>query len=137
MKVKLFPGAKAPVQSTIQSAGYDLFVHTKVPIVIEPRVITKIPTGVCMEIPMGWTGLLMPRSSATLKNLRICNVIDADYRGEVSILVANMGYDRPKVANGDRIAQIVIVPCHNGVVEVVDELTPTRRGGSGFGSTGQ
>lgn len=136
LKAKLDDRALPPVQSTPGSAGYDLFTSNREQIHLPPRQTYAVPTGVSVEIPVGMCGLLLPRSSATLHNLRICNVIDADYRGEISVLVANVGFDIVHIRPGDRIAQLVVVSCLHGPVEIVGELGLTQRGKSGFGSTG-
>jgi dUTP pyrophosphatase len=118
-------------RATSTSGGYDLYAHS-----IEDNS-TVIGTGIYAEIPPGWVGMIVPRSSLGAKGFRLKNtvgVIDSDYRGE--ILLAFEGYT-PQA--GDRVAQLVIVPCWQGGAEQmtsINDLTSTARGAGGFGSTG-
>lgn len=134
MKFKLLtPTAKVPTKGTAGSAGYDLYVDD-----VQPNTHSDmVKYGVSVEIPEGHVGLIVERSSLHHKGIQILNtigVIDSDYRGELMTPV--MIPDYAKVVNGDRITQLVVVPCVTTPVEIVDELTDTIRGDSGFGSTG-
>ena len=99
-----------------------------------------VPTGVAMEIPEGFVGLVFARSSlATKKGLAPANkvgVIDSDYRGEIMVALHNHSGESAQVRPGERIAQIVIVPHLTAQFEIADELSSTERGAGGFGSTG-
>ena len=98
----------------------------------------KIPLGVAVEIPKGHMGLLVPRSSMSKTPLRCANsIIDADYRGELSIAYENISCSDYMIFRGDRIAQLIIVPVAMVDVVEVDELSETERGAGGYGSTGK
>ena len=118
-------------RSTSTSGGYDLYSYS-----MENRAI--IGTGIFCEIPPGWVGMVVPRSSLGAKGFKLCNtvgVIDSDYRGE--ILLKFTGFV-PEL--GERVAQLVIVPCWQGAAEQmvsINDLSSTARGTGGFGSTGK
>lgn len=136
---RLYSNAMQPSQGSQWAAGYDLYSANSG--IIEPHTTLKIGTGIAMEIPEGYFGAIFARSGlATKSGLRPANcvgVVDADYRGEIIVALHNDS-DHPQVVNeGERIAQIVIVP-HLSVkfTEVDGELSETVRGTGGFGSTG-
>jgi dUTP pyrophosphatase len=135
MRVKLLEGASAPRRATDGSAGYDFFAYESA--TIYPNESAAIRTGVCVEIPKGWVGLMLPRSSHSLHSRLTCNVIDSDYRGEVRVIICNGGDGKVNIIKGDRIAQLVIVQHLAEPIEVVAGLTETVRGSHGFGSTGR
>ena len=155
MKVKLLcPNARIPTKGTEDSAGYDLYAALNESIIIHEGETKLIPTGIAIEIPKGYFGAIFPRSGlAAKRGLRLANcvaVIDSDYRGMVqvplhkdttkeSIMTANifmsMG-NSDTIQNGDRIAQLVILPYYSPELEIVEELSETERGNGGFGSTG-
>ena len=119
-------------------AGLDLYCpfHIKVPADSQK----KIPLGVAVEIPKGHMGLLVPRSSMSKTPLRCANsvgIIDADYRGELSIAYENVSCSDYMIFRGDRIAQLIIVPVAMVDVLEVDDLSRTERGAGGYGSTGK
>ncbi len=109
--------------------------------IIEPGARVLVPTGLSMEIPMGYEVQVRPRSGLSLKtSLLVVNApgtIDSDYRGEVKIILGNFGNERFVVAHGERIAQLVVAPVTQGAfIATDDELSSTQRGAGGFGSTG-
>lgn len=139
MKVKLVSEyAQLPTRGSEDAAGLDLYCpfHIKVPADSQK----KIPLGVAVEIPKGHMGLLVPRSSMSKTPLRCANsvgIIDADYRGELSIAYENVSCSDYMIFRGDRIAQLIIVPIKLVDVVEVDELSETERGAGGYGSTGK
>lgn len=133
--------AIVPTRGTDKAAGYDLYAcGLNEPAVIHPSGTAKIGTGWAMEIPDGYCGLLCARSGlATEHGLRPANcvgIIDSDYRGEIAVVVHNDSNFVRTIENGERIAQIVIVPCLDADYVVTDDLSDTARGEGGFGSTG-
>ena len=138
---KLDENAKIPTYGTDFSAGADLYALADAPITIESGETVLVHTGVAMEIPAGYVGLVFARSGlATKKNLAPANkvgVIDADYRGEIMVALHNHGAVPQTVEGGERIAQIAIVPFLKAEFSVCDELSDTVRGAGGFGSTGK
>ena len=122
------------------AAGMDLCAANVEPIVLEPGQIRLVPTGLYVAIPRGYEGQVRPRSGLALKHgLTLVNApgtIDADYRGEVGIIVGNIGSQAYTIERGTRIAQLVIAPVVQAEIEIVDELDATDRGHGGFGHTG-
>ncbi len=143
MKIKLLtPTAKVPVRATNGSAGYDLFFDGIVPNTDAYMThIVTISTGIAVEIPQGYVGLLFPRSSIYKTNLRLANsvgVIDSDYRGDVRVIFdVRMFPGMSGYHVGDRVAQLVLTPVYNPELIVTEELDPTQRWLGGFGSTGK
>lgn len=139
---KLRENAVVPTCGSRYSAGYDLYASMDVEsVVIPPHGTVKIGTGLAIAVPEGYFGAIFARSGlATKQGLRPANcvgVADSDYRGEYIVALHN-DTDQPKaVANGDRIAQLVVLPCMALDFEVVNELSDTDRGAGGFGSTGK
>lgn len=135
---KLVPEAVVPVQAHPGDAGFDLVSSEALSIPQGGRAL--VHTGLAIEIPVGFEGQVRPRSGLALKRgvtvLNAPGTIDAGYRGEVGVILANFGPDPFDVNPGDRIAQLVIAPVASVRVEVVPELTETERGKGGFGSTG-
>ena len=130
--------AQLPTRGSKDAAGLDLYCpfHIKVPADSQK----KIPLGIAVEIPKGRMGLLVPRSSMSKTPLRCANsvgVIDADYRGELSIAYENVSCSDYTIFRGDRIAQLIIVPVAMVDVEEVNGLSETERGTGGYGSTGK
>lgn len=130
-----------PAYATVNSAGMDVTSSSKNDIIIEPMTTSAIPTNLIIEIPVGYEAQIRPRSGLALKyNIGIINspgTIDADYRGEVKILLTNFGKESFTVKFGERIAQMVINKVEQVTVEVVEELSDTERGSGGFGHTGK
>ncbi len=132
-----------PSYETKWSAGADLRAcfEDKEPFHIAPGARVLIPTGLAFEIKPGYEVQVRPRSGLSLKtDLMVVNspgTIDADYRGEVKIIMGNMGQAPITINHGDRVAQMVLAPITQAVFEIVDELSDTDRGEGGFGSTGK
>ena len=138
---KLRPNATLPTYGTAWAAGADLYACLEEAVTIEPGMTKLIPTGLAMEIPVGFAGLIYARSGLSVKSgLAPANkvgVIDADYRGEFMVALHNHGKETRTVAHGERIAQLVIAPVFTPGFMEVEELTDTSRGTGGFGSTGK
>ena len=131
---------KIPSYATEHSAGMDLSSCSKEDIVIKPMEIMLVPTGIAIEIPSGFEAQVRPRSGLALKyGISIPNApgtIDADYRGEIKIMLINLGKNDFTVTYGMRIAQMIIAKYEKVSWKVVEELSDTVRGTAGFGSTG-
>jgi dUTP pyrophosphatase len=140
MVKRLREDAKIPQYATDGSAGMDLAMCGK-PVTIEPGERALLPTGIAVAIPVGYEAQIRPRSGLALKHGIILpnspGTIDSDYRGEIMIIVANIGAQPVTLNPGDRIAQMIISPVEK--VEPVwnDDLTETDRNSGGFGSTGK
>ena len=138
---KLRPDAVVPRYQTAHAAGLDLCAAIDAPITIAPHARAVIATGLVMAIPPGFEGQVRPRSGlAKNQGVTLTNspgTIDADYRGEIGILVINHGSEPFTIENGHRIAQLVIAPVVQAELDEVDELDTTERGSGGFGSTGR
>lgn len=138
---KLSEDAVIPTYGTEFSAGADLYACLENPITIQPGETVLIKTGLAMEIPVGYAGLVYARSGlATKKGLAPANkvgVIDSDYRGEVMVGLHNHSLAPADIEPGERIAQLVITPYISAAFEEVSELNETVRGEGGFGSTGK
>lgn len=139
MKVKrVSEYAQLPTRGSKDAAGLDLYCPFNVKVPADSQ--KKIPLGIAVEIPKGHMGLLVPRSSMSKTPLRCANsvgIIDADYRGELSIVYENVSCKDYEIARGDRIAQLIIVPIAIVDVEEVNSLSETERGIGGYGSTGR
>ena len=133
--------AKIPTRGSKFSAGYDLYAATDKDIQIPPHATVKIGTGLAMELPVGWFGAIFARSGiATKRGLRPANAVgicDADYRNEYIVALHNDTTETKTIQAGERIAQLVILPCQDIDFKEVDELHDTDRGMGGFGSTGE
>ena len=138
---KLRPDAVVPAYQSEHAAGLDLCAAIDKPIEIEPRARVAISTGLAIEIPPGFEGQVRPRSGlARDHGITLTNspgTVDADYRGPVTILLINHGHETVVIENGQRIAQLVIAPVVRAELAVVDELSDSKRGAGGFGSTGR
>ena len=138
---RLLPEAKVPTYGSAEAAGADLYALTEGDTVIEKGETKLIHTGIAMEIPKGYVGLIYARSGlATKKGLAPANkvgVIDADYRGEIMVTLHNHSERSQIVYPGERIAQLAIVPFLKAEFEEADDLSDTVRGAGGFGSTGK
>ncbi len=130
-----------PRYMTAGAAGMDLYACPDAPLVLAPGERALVPTGLAMEIPDGYEGQVRPRSGLALRlGLGMVNApgtIDADYRGEVGVLLINLGRETVTIHPGERIAQLVIAPVVRARLLEVDELVPTERGAGGFGHTGR
>lgn len=133
-------GIDLPQFETAQAAGADLRAAVEVPVTLAPGARKLIPTGFCMALPAGYEAQVRPRSGLALKHgitvLNSPGTIDADYRGEVGVLIINHGDQDFTVSRGDRFAQMVIAPVTQGAFNVVSSLSDTARGSGGYGSTG-
>ena len=129
-----------PQYMTDGASGMDLFASLAQEVTLVPGERRLIPAGISVAIPEGFEGQIRPRSGLAIqKGIGIVNgpgTIDADYRGEVGVVLINFGQDPFTVRNGDRIAQMVISPVYRVTLEEVDDLPPTPRQGGGFGHTG-
>ena len=138
---KLRPDAHMPELGTPGAAGADLYACMDTDCAaITPGSILKIGTGLAVEIPPGYFGAIFARSGlSTKKGLRPGNcvgVIDSDYRGEIIVALRNDSRFDQLITNGERIAQLVIIPCVSPIFVEEEELSDTERGDGGFGSTG-
>jgi dUTP pyrophosphatase len=133
--------AVLPTYGSAEAAGADLYACLEADVIIAPGKTAFIPTGLAMELPKGCAGLIYARSGLACKRgLAPANkvgVIDSDYRGEFIVALHNHGQEPQTVANGERIAQLIITPVHTPAYEETDQLTDTSRGVGGFGSTGK
>ena len=138
---KLNANAILPTYGSAGAAGADLYACLDAPVTIAPGQTAWIPTGLALEVPEGYAGLVYARSSLGVKRgLAPANkvgVIDSDYRGEVRVVLLNHGQETQIIAHGERVAQFLITPVLTPVYEEVEELTDTNRGAGGFGSTGK
>jgi len=129
-----------PEYMTEGSSGMDLFASLAQEVTLVPGERKLIPAGISVAIPEGYEGQIRPRSGLAIqRGIGIVNgpgTVDADYRGEVGVLLINFGKEPFTIRNGDRIAQMVISPVYRVTLEEVDDLPPTRRQGGGFGHTG-
>ncbi|MBO7612258.1 MAG: dUTP diphosphatase [Treponema sp.] len=133
-------GAVLPVYKTSGAAGADVCAFLKEDIVIHHGEYTLVPTGLYFEIPHGYEIQVRPRSGLAFKNgvtvLNTPGTIDSDYRGELKVLLVNLGKEDFTVKNGDRIAQIILAPVTQADFVQAEFLSQTERGEGGFGSTG-
>ncbi len=138
---KLHPNAVIPSYGTEFAAGADLYACIDNPISIQPQETVLIPTGIALEIPAGYVGLIYARSGLAVKRgLAPANqvgVIDSDYRGELLVPLFNHSSDLQEVAPQERIAQIIFTPYLKGFFTETDTLNDTKRQDGGFGSTGK
>jgi dUTP pyrophosphatase len=132
--------AQLPAYMTSGAAGADLHAALIAPLRLAPGARALVPTGVAIEVPPGFEGQVRPRSGRAVKDgvtvLNAPGTIDSDYRGEVSVLLINLGQEPVTIASGDRIAQLVIAPVAQARLGWVSALSDTARGGGGFGHTG-
>lgn len=142
MKIKIINKSahKLPHYETNASAGMDLRANLSEAITLAPLERAIIKTGLFMELPLGYEAQVRPRSGlAAKKGITVLNApgtIDADYRGEVGVILVNLSNEVFVIENGERIAQMVIAKHERAAWEVVEELSDTARGEGGFGSTG-
>ena len=138
---KLRPGATLPAYGSLGAAGADLTACLEESVTIGPGQTAFIPTGIALEVPENYAGLVYARSGMACKQgLAPANkvgVIDSDYRGEIGVGLVNLGSEPYTVQPGDRIAQLMVVPVVQPTVTVAEDLDETDRGAGGFGSTGR
>ena len=129
-----------PAYETAQSAGMDLAAAIDAPVTLAPGGRATVPTGLAIALPAGYEAQVRPRSGLAAKNgvtvLNTPGTVDADYRGEVKVILINLGDDAFEIERGMRIAQMVIAPVTQASFTEVDTLPETARGTGGFGSTG-
>jgi dUTP pyrophosphatase len=134
------PDLPLPAYETEQSAGMDLAAAIDAPTILAPGARDMIPTGLAIALPPGYEAQIRPRSGLAAKNgvtvLNTPGTVDADYRGEVKVILINLGNEDFVIERGMRIAQMVIAPVTQGLFTEVDVLSDTARGAGGFGSTG-
>ncbi len=143
VRVKRLPhgeGIELPSYATEHSAGLDLRSANEEPVVLKPMERALIPTGFIFEIPEGYEGQVRPRSGLAIrKGITVLNspgTIDSDYRGEVKVILINLGQEEVVIERGERIAQLIIAPVSRVELIEVEEVSATARGDGGFGSTG-
>ncbi|MDO4732018.1 MAG: dUTP diphosphatase [Bacillota bacterium] len=133
-------GLPLPAYQSEWAAGLDLAAAVEEPVLLQPGCRALIPTGLVMELPQGFEGQVRPRSGLAMKQgitvLNAPGTIDADYRGEVKVLLINLGQEVFSVERGMRIAQLVIAPVSQMQIELSAALSETQRGSGGFGSSG-
>jgi dUTP pyrophosphatase len=134
-------GLELPAYATPGAAGCDLRAAVSGNVTIAPGERALVPTGIAIAVPEGYEGQVRMRSGLALKQGLILpnapGTIDSDYRGEVRVIVANIGREPVTISRGDRIAQLVIAPVVRARLERVDSLPQSNRGSGGFGSTGK
>jgi len=138
---KLDPNAVIPTYGTEFSAGADIYACMDAPVLINSQETVLIHTGIALEIPVGYVGLIFARSGlATKRGIAPANkvsVIDSDYRGELMVPLHNHSSIPQEIAPNERIAQMIFTPYLKGIFEETNELNSTERGTKGFGSTGK
>ena len=143
MKVKIVNHSPypCPAYATPQSAGVDLKANLEASITLQPLQRTLVPTGLFIALPAGFEAQVRPRSGLVAKHgitvLNTPGTIDADYRGEIKVILVNLSQEPFEIVPGERIAQMVIARHEQVEWEEVDELDATERGAGGFGSTGK
>ena len=129
-----------PAYATAQSAGMDLRANLEAPIILKPMERAMIPTGLFIELPVGYEAQVRPRSGLAAKHgitvLNTPGTIDADYRGEIKVILVNLSSEAFEIQHGERIAQMVIAKHETVQWEEVETLSETERGAGGFGSSG-
>lgn len=137
---RLRAGAILPLYMTENAAGMDLHAAVEVTLILAPGERSLVPTGIALAIPPGFEGQVRPRSGLALKKgISLVNspgTIDADYRGEIGVIIINHGCEAVEIQPGDRIAQLVFTPVQRAELTWVEELDETPRSGRGFGHTG-
>lgn len=129
-----------PKYQTIGASGLDIMAFLEKKITLKPLERILVPTGIFLEIPLGWEGQIRPRSGLAYKHGITClntpGTIDSDYRGELKVLLVNLSNDPYEISNGDRIAQLVFASYDQVVWDEVLSLNESKRNEGGFGSTG-
>lgn len=133
-------GLPLPAYASPGSAGVDLRAAVEGDLTLEPGQRLQVPTGLILELPDGFEGQVRPRSGLAIRHgvtlLNTPGTIDSDYRGEVKVILVNLGQKGYRLSRGDRIAQMVVAPVSQVVLTETDSLVSTDRGEGGFGSTG-
>jgi dUTP pyrophosphatase len=143
VQIKRLPeghGLPLPAYMSLHASGADLCAAVSAPVVLQPGMRSMVPTGFAIAIPEGYEAQIRPRSGLALRSGITClnspGTIDADYRGPVNVILANMGEEPFTINRGDRIAQLVLAPVLRAMFDPVDELPETERAEGGFGHTG-
>ncbi|RPI88834.1 MAG: dUTP diphosphatase [Spirochaetales bacterium] len=140
VRITVLPGASIPAYQTIGAAGADVFASVDEPVAIAPGAVALIPTGIAIQIPEGYEAQIRPRSGLALRHGVTClntpGTIDSDYRGEVKVILANLGGEPFTVERGMRIAQMVFARVYRADFIAVDSLARTERNDGGFGHSG-
>lgn len=142
LKVNIINSGSAPLPTyqTELAAGADIYANITEPITLKPLERILIPTGLIIELPQGYEAQIRPRSGLALKHgitvLNSPGTIDADFRGEIKVLLINLGQTDFMINQGDRIAQMVIAKCEQANWQTEIELSTTNRGDGGYGHTG-
>lgn len=135
-----YAGLPLPKYETAGAAGMDLLACIEADVTLSPGERRLLPTGLFIELPPGYEAQVRPRSGLALKHGVTClntpGTIDADYRGEIGVILINLGQEDFVVTRGMRIAQLVFAPCLQAVWQPEAELAPSGRGGGGFGHSG-
>ena len=130
-----------PAYETAHASGMDIRAAITEPVTLEPGIRMAVPTGLCIAIPPGYEAQVRPRSGWALRNgitmINAPGTIDADYRGEIKVLLVNLGNTPITINRGDRIAQMIIAPVMQVVWKKTENLSETERGAGGFGHTGR
>jgi dUTP pyrophosphatase len=141
VKCLVSEGSSPPEYKSVGAAGADIRAHLPQPLRLGPGERAAVPTGIRLEIPVGWEAQVRPRSGLALEKGVTClntpGTVDSDYRGEVKVILINLGSEAVEIAPGERIAQMVFAAVGRAGFSVVDALGDTMRGAGGFGSTGR
>ncbi len=143
LKVKLLENFRGdlPKYETLGASGFDVRAQLKTPLILKPGERAMVPTGLSFEIQLGYELQCRPRSGwAAKKGLSVLNTpgtIDADYRGEVKVILINLGSEPVEIQDQERMAQLILAPVVQAEFMVVNDLTSSDRGAGGFGSTGR
>ncbi len=140
IKVVNTSGNPLPSYATEGAAGMDVRAHLESPVTLQPLERQLIPTGLFIELPEGYEAQIRPRSGLAIKQGITClntpGTIDSDYRGEIKVILINLGNEQQQIGNGDRIAQMVFAKTEKANLFLVQQLDDTIRGAGGFGHTG-
>ena len=142
MKINIINKSKheLPTYATVAAAGMDLRASLETPIVLKPLQRSLVPTGLFIELPVGFEAQIRPRSGLAFKNgvtvLNTPGTIDADYRGEIKVILVNLSNEEFTINDGERVAQMVIAKHEQAEWMEVEQLNETNRGAGGFGHTG-
>ena len=141
VKIINHSGNPLPAYATPGSAGMDLYANNEEPIILQPMERAMVPTGIFIELPIGYEAQIRPRSGLAIRHgISLPNTpgtIDADYRGEIKVLMINLGQEAFEIKTGERIAQMVVARHEIVSWQEVAELGTTERGAGGFGHTGK
>ncbi len=140
IKVVNTSGNPLPSYATEGAAGMDVRAHLENPVTLQPLERQLIPTGLFIELPEGYEAQIRPRSGLAIKQGITClntpGTIDSDYRGEIKVILINLGNEQQQIGNGDRIAQMIFAKTEKANLFLVQQLDDTIRGAGGFGHTG-